>query len=452
MGNNTRNRKAATVNACKLCTPLGASLAFHGLEQAVCLLHGSQGCSTYIRRYLISHFKEPLDIASTNFSESSAVYGGRENLRAAVHNLVQQYSPQLIGIATTCLAETIGDDVKLFIRELEAQEGDSLPLLLPVSTPSYVGTHTDGFHAVVRAVAEWLPQEGSVLQQVNLFPGMLSPADLRYLKEIVGAFAYRYVMVPDYSVTLDGGLWHEYQAVPPGGTRMQDMHTLGRSVASLEFSAAAPERSSPGVYLQETHEVPLYRMGIPIGIQATDSLFDALEEITGTAVPQVFLSERARLADAYVDGHKYVFGKRVIVYGEEDLVAALVLFLCEIGAVPVIAASGGTSGRLEGLLRRHLSVTEMDNLQVLPESDFIDIELAGGKLKPDLVLGHSKGYKLATSLGIPHVRVGFPIHDRFGGQRILHIGYRGSQQLYDSIVNALLERMQADNPVGYTYL
>jgi nitrogenase molybdenum-iron protein alpha/beta subunit len=54
---------AATQNACKLCAPLGAALVFKGIRGAVPLLHGSQGCSTYIRRYLISHFREPVDIA-----------------------------------------------------------------------------------------------------------------------------------------------------------------------------------------------------------------------------------------------------------------------------------------------------------------------------------------------------------------------------------------------------
>lgn len=40
----------ATQNACKMCTPLGAALAFQGIESCVPLLHGSQGCSTYMRR------------------------------------------------------------------------------------------------------------------------------------------------------------------------------------------------------------------------------------------------------------------------------------------------------------------------------------------------------------------------------------------------------------------
>ncbi len=53
---------------------------------------------------------------------------------------------------------------------------------------------------------------------------------------------------------------------------------------------------------------------------------------------------------------------------------------------------------------------------------------------------------------MPLVRVGFPIHDRFGGQRLRTLGYGGAQNLYDRIVNAMLTKKQADSNVGYGYL
>ena len=71
----------ATRNACKMCTPLGACLAFSGIEGCVPFLHGSQGCATYIRRYLISHFREPMDIASSNFGE----HAGQDSARVEKH-------------------------------------------------------------------------------------------------------------------------------------------------------------------------------------------------------------------------------------------------------------------------------------------------------------------------------------------------------------------------------
>jgi nitrogenase molybdenum-iron protein NifN len=50
------------------------------------------------------------------------------------------------------------------------------------------------------------------------------------------------------------------------------------------------------------------------------------------------------------------------------------------------------------------------------------------------------------------LRVGFPIHDRFGGQRLHHLGYRGAQELYDRLVNALMAKKQNDSSVGYGYI
>ena len=128
-----------TRNACKLCTPLGACLAFRGIEGSVPFLHGSQGCSTYIRRYLISHFREPMDIASSNFHEESAIFGGAGIFKAGVTNVVRQYEPSFVGVATTCLAETIGEDMPGMMRELRSESPD-LPPMVQASMPATATT------------------------------------------------------------------------------------------------------------------------------------------------------------------------------------------------------------------------------------------------------------------------------------------------------------------------
>ncbi len=85
--------------------------------RAVPFLHGSQGCATYMRRYIISHFREPMDIASSSLGEKHAVYGGGPNLKLGIKNVMTKYRAKLIGIATTCLTETIGDDVQMIVTE-----------------------------------------------------------------------------------------------------------------------------------------------------------------------------------------------------------------------------------------------------------------------------------------------------------------------------------------------
>lgn len=454
----TQPAAAATQNACKLCSPLGAALVFKGIAGAIPLLHGSQGCSTYIRRYLISHFKEPMDIACTNFGEQTAIFGGGANMKLALDNILAQYTPQMIGVATTCLAETIGDDVPMFIHEYRtAHAGAALPPIVHVSTPSYQGTHMQGFHAAVRATVSALAGSAAPVEKrpsrVNLFPGMVSPADLRYLKEIVADFGLEPMVLPDYSRTLDGGLWSQYERIPAGGTTVEAIAAAGGARASIEFgSVLASQSDTAATVLERRFGVASHRQGLPMGIRRTDQLMQTLSAASQRPVPEKHKEERGRLLDALVDGHKYVNGKRAVVYGEADLVAGVVDFLSEIGILPVVCATGDQSRLLAPVVRETLDPKSFDRIQVHEGVDFVDIEAQARQAQPDLVIGHSKGYSLARKLEIPMVRIGFPIHDRVGGSRLLHLGYRGAQALFDRIANTLLDQRQAKSDVGYTYL
>ena len=446
--------KTATQNACKLCNPLGACLAFRGIENSVPFLHGSQGCATYIRRYLISHYKEPIDIASSNFNEETAVFGGSHNLKLGLKNVTQQYAPEVIGIATTCLSETIGDDVPMILKEYKALMGSAapLPVMIFASTPSYSGTHIDGFHAAVRSAVMTLAEEGPKRNLLNIFPGMISPADIRYLKEVLNAFGIPFVLLPDYSKTLDGGPWAEYHRIPPGGTPTSAIASTGSASASIEFGSTLEAGKSAAGYLEEKFGVPRHHLPLPIGIKASDRFFATLEKLTGKPMPEIYEDERRRLVDAYADGHKYVFGRRAILYGEEDLVISMAAFLSEIGVLPVLCASGGKSGLMKKRLLELVPDLEELGIKVKEGLDFVDIEREADELQPDLLIGNSKGFAMSKRHELPLIRIGFPIHDRFGGQRLHHLGYRGTQELFDRIVNTVIEQRQNSSPIGYTYM
>lgn len=444
----------STTNACKLCKPLGACLAFKGVEGAVPYLHGSQGCATYMRRYIISHYNEPIDIASSSLSEKHAVYGGGPNLKLGLTNVAEKYQPKMIGIATTCLTETIGDDVPMYLDQyLKESEGSTgLPDFVNVSTPSYSGTHMEGFHGATYQLIEQRAKGGPKTDTVNLLPGFVSSADYRLLQEILDDFGLKFTMLPDLSETMDGTVLLEYEKVPSGGTPQVAIKAMGRNRATIEFGRTLTEKDSGGARLREKFHIPCHRIGMPIGIEESDRFFEVLGEISGRPIPEKYVKERGRLVDAYVDGHKYVFGKKAIIYGEEDLLVGLTAFLAEIGVSPVLCATGGTSGNLAKAIAEVTDTILPQQPQVYEGMDFFEISEMARSLEPDLIVGHSKGYPLARELQIPLIRVGFPIHDRVGGQRILHLGYSGAQQLFDTVVNSLMEKKQDDSSVGYSYL
>ena len=96
------------VNPCKMCMPMGVMTAMYGIKKCVSILHGSQGCSTYIRRHMATHYNEPVDIASSSLTEEGTVYGGEKNLIQGLINLIKVYEPEVIGVATTCLQKPSG--------------------------------------------------------------------------------------------------------------------------------------------------------------------------------------------------------------------------------------------------------------------------------------------------------------------------------------------------------
>ena len=491
----------STRNACKLCTPLGACLVYRGVEGCIPFLHGSQGCSTYIRRYLISHFREPMDIASSNFHEDAAIFGGSKNFSQGALNITRQYQPQLIGAATTCLTETIGEDMPRLVFELREQRGSAAAPIVHASTPSYRGTHIDGFHAAVKALVEQLgsapapgaadcalaignsasannsqnadatnvqregalndsrggcaPQSISATMasppRINLFPGMVSAADLRHLKEILADFSLNYTLLPDYSESMDGETWSEYEKIQSGGTPLAAIAATGSAKASIEFGRVLVGDETAGTSLEKKFNVPRHLLGMPIGIRETDQFFSTLAELSGRETPVKYQRERGRLVDSLIDGHKYTFEKRAIVYGDEDLVIGLTAFLCEIGVLPVLCATGARSGKFASSLRAAAPSLPEETL-IKEGLDFAETAEVAPELKPDFLIGSSKGYKISRSLNVPLIRVGFPIHDRIGGQRILHLGYRGAQELYDRIVNALLEAKQDHSTIAFNYL
>jgi nitrogenase molybdenum-iron protein NifN len=88
----------------------------------------------------------------------------------------------------------------------------------------------------------------------------------------------------------------------------------------------------------------------------------------------------------------------------------------------------------------------------MDDADFAVMLEKARELEPDFIMGHSKGLYLSRELHIPLIRCGFPVHDRIGGQRILHLGYRGTLNLFDMLCNALLDAKQSGHDKGYTYL
>jgi nitrogenase molybdenum-iron protein NifN len=425
-------------NPCNMCMPMGGILPLKGIEQAMVLLHGSQGCSTYMRRHIAEHFNEPIDVGSSSLNEKGTIYGGEKNLKQGLDNIMRVYNPKLIGVLTTCLAETIGEDIERITQEyLKERNIPEFPIVT-VSTPGYGDSHTEGYFLTVKNIIANLARETAKHNKINIIIPNISPADIREIKRILALLQVEYTLCPDFSETLDRPIARPYKKMPDGGTKLEDIRSMPGALATIQLGVTVEDAISPGKYLLDEFGVPLYNVPIPMGVENTDTFMHTLIEITGRCMPESLLQERGRLLDCMVDSHKYNFQGRSVVYGEPELVYAIAKTCLENGVFPVIVATGSKNSRLTGLLAPDFAKYQRE-ASILSETDFTRIRKLSVEKEANIAIGHSDGRYLTERAGIPLVRMGFPIHDRVGGQRLLSVGYTGTAMFLDRITNTLLE-------------
>ena len=445
------DRSYATVNPCIMCQPIGSVMAFKGIENSMVLLHGSQGCSTYMRLHLAHHFREPVDIGSSSLSEKGAVYGGSENLKKGLKNLILRYDPKVIGISTTCLAETIGDDINRIIAEFREEEEEIVNdrIIIPVSTPSYEDSHNSGYIKAVEAIVkEFTATDDSGSDIFNnklnvVLSENVSPEDTRELRRILSDIIgpNSFILLPDISETFDAPMTGELQKIFPGGTLHSDIADMKNSAAMIGLGITNANRAVS--YLEHTFDIPSQNLPLPIGLEYTDRFVASVSMIAGTDVPETYQKERGRLIDAMVDAHKYVYGMKVAIYGDPNNVLGMLSLALENGMHPILVVASSKSPRfVEYAMGRVAQVKPDCDVTILEDVDFDSFNDAVKKAKPEMLIGNSNGKYIAKEMGIPLVRVGFPIHDRVGAQRILSLGYLGAMSMLDRITNTILEAQE----------
>lgn len=432
-----------TVNPCKMCMPMGVVTAMYGIKRCITLLHGSQGCSTYIRRHMATHYNEPVDIASTSLTEEGTVYGGERNLIKGLINLIKVYRPDVVVVATTCLAETIGEDLNRMIGQFYAKYPQySHVLIVPINSPGYGGSQFEGYMSALCQLLKSVPMNPAKNDKVNVITGYLSPADTRILKELLDIFDIDYILLPDLSENLDRGYYESYEKLPQAGTSIEELKKMAGARLTIELSSFSEETFSAGRYLEKTYGVPYARCNLPVGLRDTDAFIRLLSGVSQKEVPEKLKKERARYLDAMIDSHKINSEALAAVYGEPDFVYSTVRLCAENGILPVIAATGSRvpsfAEKVEEEIKDLADEYFRHSYGIYEEIDFQSLEELARKHKVNVLIGNSDGRRLADKLKIDLVRRSFPIHDRLGGQRLAMLGYAGSLSFLDEIGNVIL--------------
>jgi nitrogenase molybdenum-iron cofactor biosynthesis protein NifN len=423
----TTSRKSVAVNPLKQSQPLGAALAFLGLKGIMPLFHGSQGCTAFAKVMLVRHFREAIPLSTTAMTEVSTILGGEENVEQAVLTLVEKSQPSMIGLCTTGLTETRGDDMPGILKSIRKRHPElhNLPIIF-VSTPDFKGALQDGFAATVTSMMKELPQVGETrCNQITVLVGSaFAPGDVQEIKEMVAAFGLHAITVPDLSLSLDGHLDSASSSVTSGGTTLAELREIGSSVYTIVL----------GESLRSAAEALEAQFGIPYevftslsNLDAVDSFLEGLSDLSGLPIPAKYRHQRRQLQDAMLDTHFFFGRKQVSLALEPDLLWSTVHFLQSMGSEIRAAVTTTKSPLLKQLPIETITIGDLEDFE----------QLAVGS---DLLIGNSNLAAIARRLHIPLYRLGFPIFDRLGNGQRCTVGYRGVMQLLFDLGNLFLDQ------------
>jgi len=429
-------REALRVNPCKTCQPVGAMFAALGVAKCMPHSHGSQGCCSYHRTVLSRHFKEPAIAASSSFTEGASVFGGKSNITTAVKNIFDMYNPDVIAVHTTCLSETIGDDLTSFIMDLELPEGK---VVVHTNTPSYVGSHINGFYNMMIGFMNYLTKKtGKPTNKTAVFPGWVNPGDIRDLKRLAALMGVPTVFFPDHSGVLDAPMTGRYELYPEGGTTLDEIRTLGDSDSLIALGEIIG--LEPADVLNKKWHVPYTLLPLPIGVDYTDRYVLALQKLSHNEVPTALEAERGRLVDLLLDSAQYTSGRKVAIFGDPDTVIGLTSLTLEMGMVPKYVITGTPKEEFTRKVEALFESYGVTGCKAKAAADLFELHQWIKNEPVDLLIGSTYGKQIARAEDIPFVRAGFPVLDRYGGPLLPIIGYRGGVILVEKIVNALLDK------------
>lgn len=413
-----KRKKALSVSPLKVSQTVGGALAFLGMEGAVPLMHGAQGCTAFGKVFLVRHFREPIPLQTTAMDQVSAVMGADPSVVEALATIAQKSSPKLIGVVSTGLAETQGCHLSRAVDNFRQQHPEySETPVVALNTPDYTGCLESGFAAAVEAMIRTLTPEqpGTRQPYVNVLASvMLTPGDIEELEELIESFGLIPRVVPNLSGSLGGHLDSSTNFCPTttGGTSVSAIRDLGHArltiaVGRSMYKAAKLLEKRTGVptcFVPHLHTLP-----------KVDVIIHELLHVSERDVPPPrLLRSRDQLRDALLDTHFSLGMRKVGVASDPDLLFALTELIHSVGG-QVVAAVAPYRGP---------AVNEMPTQSVFI-GDLEDLEREAINEGVEFLMGSSHAAELSHRLSRPLVRVGFPLFDCIGRYRKRWIGYRG---------------------------
>ena len=414
--------KPLQLNPIKLSQPMGAMLCFLGIKNCMPLMHGAQGCASFSKVFFTRHFNDPIAVQTTAVNDITAVIdGGDYAISESIKNITKKVKPELVGLFTTGLTETKGDDIKgacTLVADVQQ--------MVYVNTPDFEGSIESGFSKSIEAIIQQLVQSSTQIDtnKALIIPNVnLKPIEVEKIKDTISLFGYEVFSLPDLSESLDGHLGLKQGALTSGGISVEDIKKLATS--SLVFTIGKSVEKCGEKILEKNPNIQLFHFDSLGGLEASDKFFKILCKVKNITQPHPSIVRwRKRLQDALLDTHFVIGSSKVIIALEPDQALSVANTIIEAGANIKAIVTTHRNDLLDEIECEHLMV-----------GDFEDVEsfLQEG----DLVISNFHAERLAIKHKKALLVRGYPDFEGLGNQLKNDVLYEGSSYLLFELANLI---------------
>ena len=391
--------------------------ALSGVTDAITIIHARPGChcGILLLRALGSN-QNDIRIVGTAFHAQDMIYGAERTLADSIRLSYENFEPALIAVLNCSAPAIMGDDIEGVILSLKKE----IPAeILSLSTGGYEGPAWIGYEETLTELTRFMVERDKEENSVNIIG--FKQDEIRAYSDLLEIER----MLNRQGITVNSVLTN---------SRFEVIKKASKASLNIVLGGDGLESAKS---MKEKFDLPYVITPYPFGLNNSIDFMELVTRALNKEINREFIAaekeaikERIEKVFLLLEG---IYDTSVAVVGDGGRAFDLAKFLSnELGFnVKILAITSKNY-----LTQDRVKEDYFESLLIEPDRLEMNEAIKSGGV--EMIFGSSMEKKLAFELGVPQVRIFYPVLDEVSISDSPYAGFKGTIQLTENIINAVI--------------
>ena len=412
-----KTRKGLVYDPTQDCKLVGAVRALSGVTDAITIVHARPGChcGILLLRALGSN-QNDIRIVGTAFHAQDMIYGAERTLADSIRLSYENFEPALIAVLNCSAPAIMGDDIEGVIL---SQKKEIPAEILSLSTGGYEGPAWIGYEETLTELTRFMVERDKEENSVNIIG--FKQDEIRAYSDLLEIER----MLNRQGITVNSVLTN---------SRFEVIKKASKASLNIVLGGDGLESAKR---MKEKFDLPYVITPYPFGLNNSIDFMELVTRALNKEINREFIAaekevikERIEKVFLLLEG---IYDTSVAVVGDGGRAFDLAKFLSnELGFnVKILAITSKNY-----LTQDRVKEDYFESLLIEPDRLEMNEAIKSGGV--EMIFGSSMEKKLAFELGVPQVRIFFPVLDEVSISDSPYAGFKGTIQLTENIINSMI--------------